>query len=500
MAPPPTVPSATTVAPATIAPPTTAPPTTAPPATTVVPTTAPTTTAPPTTTTSGPVVVTGRRLAWSSPCGDADLDGTYGRTDAAISLTFDAQPSLSALELRTRPADALDGDRGGHGTGGFGIVHWRRYELDADDGPGHEFALPRSTPYPMAHVVDLVAGLADGTTCEARMFTEVEHAETTDEERRLTVPVDIAVDRSRYADVVLPGPTLEALVYAFASYRGWHGMGDEEPEYPMWKVWEDKTIRDYEPELRHFLFGNTQDRGDWEAAAHMLEILAVLHPDLDPLFATTVDEVNFPQFHPLCERWMLDGDLDQNRPCQRKDNSAYFSDVSTRQLGDSPGFADARGWTYHNTWVIDAKDLERPDARDEWEVGEVVQNPCCTINFHEVGHAMGLEHTYCAHSAVGRWEDRPYMTATWSTDDLAGMAVHLDPRTTHGMTIHEAADALGIAQDDRFDDMVANPWRACGRQHPGWTAFADRIYANHVSSENVETNHPDGRAPILYDR
>ena len=153
---------------------------------------------------------------------------------------------------------------------------------------------------------------------------------------------------------------------------------------------------------------------------------------------------------------MLDGDLDQNRPCQRKDNSAYFSDVSTRQLGDSPGFADARGWTYHNTWVIDAKDLERPDARDEWEVGEVVQNPCCTINFHEVGHAMGLEHTYCAHSAVGRWEDRPYMTATWSTDDLAGMAVHLDPRTTHGMTIHEAADALGIAQDDRFDDMVAN--------------------------------------------
>ncbi|MDP6947350.1 MAG: hypothetical protein QF464_24595, partial [Myxococcota bacterium] len=115
--------------------------------------------------------MTGRRLAWSSPCGDADLDGTYGRTDAAISLTFDAQPSLSALELRTRPADALDGDRGGHGTGGFGIVHWRRYELDADDGPGHEFALPRSTPYPMAHVVDLVAGLADGTTCEARMFT-----------------------------------------------------------------------------------------------------------------------------------------------------------------------------------------------------------------------------------------------------------------------------------------------------------------------------------------
>ena len=50
------------------------------------------------------------------------------------------------------------------------------------------------------------------------------------------------------------------------------------------------------------------------------------------------------------------------------------------------------------------------------------------------------------------------MTAPGSADDLASMAVHLDPRTTLGMDIRQAAAALRIPRDARFDEMVANPW------------------------------------------
>ncbi len=331
------------------------------------------------------------------------------------------------------------------------------------------------------------------------MFTGFAHPELSDVEAQLTVPTAVLVDLSRYADVAVPDPTLEALIHAFAGYRGWHGMGEEEPDYSAWKIWDDKVIRDYEPKLRHFLFGDTQDLGDWEVAAHMLEIVNVIHPDLDPRFATTIHEVNFPQFHPLCERWMLSGDP-WDHPCQRDKNSAYFSDGSTRPQNGYPDYENSRGHLYHNTFVVDAEDLARTDARPEWTIGTVVNNPCCSINFHEFGHAVGLEHTYCAYNAMSWWEDRPYMTMPWGTDDLAGMAIHLDPRTEPGMDIYQAAEALGIAQDSRFNEMIGKPWRACGRQDPGWTDFADRIYENHVSSTNLGTNHPDDRTPILYDR
>ncbi len=492
----------------TAAPTTTAPTTTASPTTTAAPTTtAPTTTAPTTTGPPGPVVVSGQKLAWTGPCADAGLDGTYGRTDTTLTWTFATQPTLGSMEVRTRPAESSTGDLGSALTGGFGLVNWRRHAIPVHEARSYEVVLPRPIGNRIALDVDLVVDQPDGPTCVMPLFTKLVHAEADEDERRLSVPAGIVLDRSRYADLTLPEPTVEALVHAFAEYRGPNGMGDDEPDYEAWRVWDGKVIRDYDAELRHFLFGDALDLGDWEAAALMLEVLAALHPDLDPRFATTIDEVNLPQFHPLCERWILDGDWmgdadprSDQQPCQRSRNGAYFSEASTQEWYGYPDWRRSRGFLYHNSWVVDADDLTREDAWPDWPLGGTVNNPCCSINFHEASHAMGLEHNYCAYSAVSRWDGLPYMTAPWSADDLAGMAIHLDPRTTHGMDIRQAADALGIPRDARFDELVANPWRACGRQDPAWTAFADLIFARHVSSANLGTNHPDDRTPILYDR
>ena len=462
---------------------------------TVTTTTALTTTTVASTTTAaaGPVIETERQISWDDSCVDVAVETSYGRRNATLLYwNFYSDPNLASLEIRTRPSEAASGDVGSYKSGGFGLVNYRSHAIPVHADLEYEFALPRGPGNRVVIDVELVTGHADGTSCESTMFTGIVPPELTDVEAGLTVPTGVSVNLSRYADMVIPDPTLEALIYAFADYTGPHGMGEQEPEYSAWQIADDKVILDYEPELRHFLFGDTQDLGDWEAAAQMLEILNVIHPDLDPRFATTIHEVSFPQFHPLCERWMLVGGRGIH-PCRRGQNSAYFS------RGNSD-YENSRGFVYHNTWVVDSEDLTQPDAWPQWEIGVFQNNPCCTINFHEFGHAVGLNHTYCAYNAMSTWEDRPHMTRPWGADDLAGMAIHLDPRTETGMDIYQAAVALGIAQDSRFSEMIKKPWRACGRQDSGWNDFADRIYEDHVLSINVGTNHPDNRTPIRYDR
>ena len=216
----------------------------------------------------------------------------------------------------------------------------------------------------------------------------------------------------------------------------------------------------------------------------MLEVLGTIDPELNPKFATNVDEVSLGQFHIFCEDWMLQGSSINRRPpnykkhCNMTSNAAAYSDNPQKS-----GFAGSRGFLWFQSRIV-----TEPRHKGE-QAGDIATNPCCTINFHELAHSIGLHHNYCAYSSVGRWEDRPFMTKPFSEDDLAGFAVHLDRRTTHGMTIEEAADALGIERDERYYELIEKPWLACGEQHPSWEQFADLIYQDHISSEWVETNN-----------
>tara|TARA_B100001123_G_scaffold308429_1_gene344639 strand:- start:504 stop:1454 length:951 start_codon:yes stop_codon:yes gene_type:complete len=316
------------------------------------------------------------------------------------------------------------------------------------------------------------------------MFSDLMYPEATELEKQLALPEGIEVNHSRYQDIVIPEPTLEALIFAFADYNGGYVKSLDDIDYSLWTINASQTITDYSPDYNLYLFGDGLDYGDWEAATLMLEVLGTIDPDLNPKFATTVDEVSIGQFHIFCEAWMLQGSSINRRPpnykkhCNMTSNAAAFSDAPTRT------FADSRGLLWHQSRII-----TEPRQGSGEQAGDIATNPCCTINFHELAHSIGLRHNYCPYSSVGRWEDRPFMTKPFSEDDLAGMAVHLDSRTTHGMTLGEAADALGIEKNERYYELVEKPWLACGEQHPTWEQFADLIYQDHISSEWVETNN-----------
>ena len=382
---------------------------------------------------------------------------------------------ISKMYLRTSPSKSANG------TKGFGLLSLSQYEISDMTDLSYQYQLVSPSAYQLALDIDLITEYQDGMACTSRMFSDLMYPEATTVEKRLTVPEGIQVDYSRYADIVVPEPTVEALIFAFAEYKGGHAPSLQEIDYSIWRIYPEQTIEAYSPELRLYLFGEGVDYGDWESAAHMLEILSVITPELDPRFARDVDEVTLPQFHMFCESWMVP---EYKKHCNMKSNAAAFSNGPTRRYYDSHRGADSRGFLWFQSRIV----TEPGEGKGE-KIGDIATNPCCSINFHEFSHSVGLSHNYCPYSSVGRWEDRPYMTKPFSEDDLAGMAVHLDPRTEHGMTIEEAADALGIEKNERYYELVEKPWLACGEQHPTWEELANRVYEDHISSDLVETNN-----------
>ena len=447
---------------------------------TSVPTIAPTSTAVLTSTpapTSAPVDTTKEYES----CQEQSRYTTYSNDSQNISWKFDRTPEVAGIAqmyFRTSPSEH-EGL-----TEGFGLLSLDQIEITDLTQLSYQHKLINPSGYQLAVDTELITEYSGGMTCQSSMFSDLMYPEGTELEKQLALPEGIDVNRSRYQDIVIPEPTLEALIFAFAKYDGGHAPSLDDIDYSLWTVNPAQTITDYSPELNLYLFGDGLDYGDWEAVALMLEVLGTIDPELNPKFATNVDEVSLGQFHIFCEDWMLQGSSINRRPpnykkhCNMTSNAAAFSDSPTRT------FADSRGFLWFQSRIITEPRQDRGE-----QAGDIATNPCCTINFHEMSHSVGLNHNYCAYSSVGRWEDRPFMTKPFSEDDLAGMAVHLDRRTTHGMTIEEAADALGIEKNERYYELIEKPWLACGEQHPSWEQFADLIYQDHISSDWVETNN-----------
>lgn len=424
-------------------------------------------------------------LYWDLSCDSVAVKTEYVIYGSKLKWTFDSNPNLTAMSLRTSPSQHPSK------TDGFGLMSFRQFKVAVTNSLSYEYELINPSGYQLAIDVELVTEHKGGATCVSKMYKPLSYPEESQVIKDLVIPAGLTIDYDKYSDIVIPAPTLESLIQAFAKYDS-VVHGDGQPDYDMWRITgaQEDRIRDYDPKLRVYLFGDGADAGDWQTVRLILEIINAIKPSLEPRFAATIDEVSLPQFHTFCEAWM--DSLDYNKHCNMNGNAALFSDGPIKQ-----GSSGSRGYNWYQSIMAQeyaGKDLYKYDH------GDSVSNPCCSINFHEIGHGFGLEHTYCAHSSVSRWADRSYMTKIWNQDDLAAIAVHLDPRTKTGMNIHEAAAALGIEKDSRYHDLIEKPWLACGNQASGWDKLAERIYEEYVNSGYVETQHPDNRNSVQFAR
>ena len=456
-----------------------------------------------------------RSLTLDPACNEEPIDVNFKADGVILEWEFNRVPDLSSLFLRTRPADRfgenpeMDAHRN-YSTNGFGLLWYRQVEVPVLSSVSYTARLPYLEGLNPIVDIDLVTVNSSGLECESRLYTGFPYQVT---QPQIKIPDGVTLNLDRYKDLVVPAPTVEALIYAFAGYNGRHITHKEEPEYLKWSLSDGGfgEILDYSPVFRTAHFGETQKLGDWQASARIIEVLNTISPRLEPRFATTMDEVTFPQFHPICEPWIIKGvkpwgnQTKLQAPCQRDSNGAYFAsgpaDPRMTEYYNVPPDFESRGFVYYNTFFINEQDLSRPEIKHfQPTLGDEIANPCCSSNFHEIGHAFGLSHNLCGYSSLSFWrkQDESYVTRPFNEDDLAGMAVHLDPRTKHGMTIEEAADALGIPKDKKFHELSAKPWRACGNQDSGWDEFAERLYADWTASPEVRTNHPKNRTKLTW--
>ena len=182
----------------------------------------------------------------------------------------------------------------------------------------------------------------------------------------------------------------------------------------------------------------------------MIEVLRVIAPRLDARLAKTHDEVTLSVHFQTCQSWWYPyfGD------CNPDGVNANYS------IGDieDGGRTDRRGFI----WMQVVSDQRM--AQEGWGP----YNP--QTLWHEVGHAVGLTHLMCTGSNVNVGYDDwgTEVGRRWSPSDLAAIAVHQDPRTVHGSSVHEAAEAVGIERNGAFLALLENPSSACENPDPRW--------------------------------
>ena len=435
-------PAPTTTAPAP-APTTTAP---APAPTTAAP--APTTTAPTTTAPAAPATT----VSWESVTGwDCASTKTFPVSrryqDSLLELEFGISPTaigFTAVSVQTVPSQSPNfWSWDGNATNGFNEVNVRRIGLTNLSSTSSSVEMASPTPTRVNVAVSLVAEHSDGSVCELSIFPDFTYESGVALSGQVTIPAGVVVNNSRYASFTLPEPTAEALIYSISQDDPYGENGARNTR--------DELISDFPAKFRTALYG---DPGltHWEIVAELIEILRVVAPDLDARFASTHEEVTFPIHVTSCATWKRESDLSS---CNSRGMGGFASNGPI-ESGVMTS-AESRGYI----WLD-----QSPDGC-----------PWCSLTTlrHEIGHGVGLPHVNCPGSMMIVPDNQGMY---WSASDLAGIAVHQDPRTIDKMTLDEARAALGIPEDSRWNELVADRSLACSNPTASFDDLAASLANN----------------------
>jgi len=353
-----------------------------------------------------------RTTTTESPVKVCDWASSYTIQNGFIHLTAEEAPknqNIQNLVIEFTPAIRGFKHPIFNETGGFALHEYSQETLDISKNE-QQVAIPKAkTAYRMDLKVVLTASTIDGRNCQQELHEAFTRSADYYPSPLLSLPDNAQPNLQRYADYLanIPKPNAQS-VFLATSMGDWNGN------------WETMAVRKLEKPIRIGFYGDVAPE-DYETVRDLLEILAVIAPDLDIGYANSLDDVTLPIHFVDCTELMTRDD----KNCKG----------TGRPSGSLSGPLMFRG--SGSIWV------RLSDQR--------INRHTLT---HELGHALGLFHWNLENCSMGYGRAQTQWLSEW--DLMALSAIH-HPASDWMQSRDSMREALGIPENDQWTRYTEDP-------------------------------------------
>jgi hypothetical protein len=327
-------------------------------------------------------------------------------------------------------------------TGGFALHEYSQETLDISKNE-QQVAIPKAkTAYRMDLKVVLAGSTIDGRNCQQELHEAFTRSADYYPSPLLSLPDNAQPNLQRYADYLanIPKPNAQS-VFLATSMGDWNGN------------WETMAVRKLEKPIRIGFYGDAAPE-DYETVRDLLEILAVIAPDLDIGYANSLDDVTLPIHFVDCTELMTRDD----KNCKG----------TGRPSGSLSGPLMFRG--SGSIWV------RLSDQR--------INRHTLT---HELGHALGLFHWNLENCSMGYGRAQTQWLSEW--DLMALSAIH-HSASDWMQSRDSMREALGIPENDQWTRYTEDPDLLGDTPDPIWVELGNLLKTQAIEAINqTEPNY-----------